>query len=127
MIFKQLYFILLITILTTCTKFGENIYVKGKVVNPATGKGIPNVEIALQKKTTFEFSTGYKAVEKVTTDANGDFEIRHLGGLKQYYLNCMYSSDYYPLGWTVNGTFSDSYITKIKKGKKNEVVFQMIL
>ncbi|MBI2257810.1 MAG: hypothetical protein HYU67_02810 [Flavobacteriia bacterium] len=39
-----------------------------------------NVEIALQKKTTFEFSTGYKPVETVTTDANGDFEIRHLGG-----------------------------------------------
>ncbi|MBI2259622.1 MAG: hypothetical protein HYU67_12100 [Flavobacteriia bacterium] len=115
---KTTIFIFLVILTTSCTKFGENIYVKGKVVNPATGKGIPNVEIALQKKTTFEYATGFKAVETVISDANGEFEIRHLGGLKQYYLNCMYSTSYYPLGWTVNGAFKKDYITTIKKGKK---------
>jgi hypothetical protein len=113
-------------LLSTCTKLGENIYVKGKVINPATGKGIPGVEIALQKKTTFEYATGYKPIEIVKTDANGEFEIRHLGGFKQYYLNCMYSTAYHPIGWYINGEFINSYLTKVKKGKKNEADFQIL-
>ena len=47
---KWFFFILLGLILSTCTKFGENIHVNGKVLNPVTGLGIPNVEIALQKR-----------------------------------------------------------------------------
>ena len=117
----------MVLVLSTCTKFGENIHVSGKVVNPATGGGITNVKIELQKKTTFEFSTGFKAVETVYTNANGEFEIRHLGGLKQYYVRCQYSSDYYPLGWLEDGQLKESDFIKIKKVKKVNVVYQMFL
>jgi hypothetical protein len=100
---KWFFFILLGLILSTCTKFGENIHVNGKVINPVTAKGISNVKIELQKKTTFEYATGFKAVKTVYTDNDGNFEIRHLGGLKHYYIRCQYNQEYSPIGWYVEG------------------------
>jgi hypothetical protein len=41
------YFVVFITLIS-CTKFGKNVTVKGKVVNPVTGQGI---EIQLLKLT----------------------------------------------------------------------------
>lgn len=123
---RTVLFLILVFFLTTCTKFGENIHVKGKVINPTTGVGIANVKIELQKKTTFEFATGFKAVETVYTDNNGEFEIRHLGGLKQYYIRCQYTQDYYPIGWYVDSEKQTSDFIRIKKGKTFYAEYQML-
>jgi hypothetical protein len=43
---KNIIRLILIFILSSaCTKFGKNVTVKGKVVNPVTGQGIEGIEI----------------------------------------------------------------------------------
>jgi hypothetical protein len=118
--------ILLLFIICSCTKFWENILVNGKVINPVTAKGIANVKIELQKKTTFEYATGFKAVKTVYTDNDGNFEIRHLGSLKQYYIRCQYTEVYYPIGWFVDGEKKISDFIKINKGKDFYAEYKML-
>ncbi|MBL1281014.1 MAG: hypothetical protein COA33_012110 [Fluviicola sp.] len=36
----------------SCTKFGKNIRVSGRVINPVTNKGIPDIEVKLLKTST---------------------------------------------------------------------------
>jgi 5-hydroxyisourate hydrolase-like protein (transthyretin family) len=69
--------ILYLLVLSTCTKFGKNITVQGRVLNPITGEGIAGVEVWLQK-TTMGLPGGKKTIKSVTTDADGNFELDKL-------------------------------------------------
>jgi hypothetical protein len=104
--------------LSACTKFGKNVTVKGRVLNPITGEGIEGVEVKMWKNKIFSFSSDVKLVKKVTSDLNGYFEIDKLG-LSGYDLKCDVSGDYYPLGWTQDGgaSFTGNYTLDVKKGK----------
>ncbi len=102
----------------SCTKFGKNVTVKGRVLNPITGEGIAGVEMKMWKNKIFSFSSDVKLVKKVTSDLNGYFEIDKLG-LSGYDLKCDVSGDYYPLGWTQDGgtSFTGNFTLDVKKGK----------
>nr|WP_294862689.1 hypothetical protein [uncultured Fluviicola sp.] len=41
--------LLMILIVVSCTKFGKNVTLKGRVVNPITGEGIEGAEVKLLK------------------------------------------------------------------------------
>jgi hypothetical protein len=113
-------------LLCTCTKFGKNVTIKGRVLNPITGEGIPNVELELLRGTG-GLPGGYKSVKSTKTDASGNFEISK-GGLSTYSLACRVSSDYYQIGWIkdgVNVTQATGNLN-IKKGKTMHVDYHAV-
>ena len=109
--------LLFTTILFSCTKFARTDTAKGRVLNPITGEGIPDVEMKLLK-TTSGIPGENKAVKSTTTDANGSYEISKTG-LKSYSLSCNLSTDYYPIGWYVDGEIKNTNTGNysLKKGK----------
>ena len=56
---RKLLYISVLMFLFSCTKFGKNITIKGKAINPATGEGIAGVKFSLQKGTG-GWNGGYK-------------------------------------------------------------------
>ncbi|MCC6701508.1 MAG: hypothetical protein IT221_08290 [Fluviicola sp.] len=106
-----------IIILTSCTKFGRTHTAKGRVMNPITGEGIPDVEMKLLKS-TLGLPGGKKSVKETTSNSDGFFEISK-SGLNVYYLQCNTSADYYELGWFENGQQISTAATdyKLKMGK----------
>ena len=57
-------------VFVSCTKFGKNVTVKGRVLNPVTGQGVAVAEIWLQKSSG-GYEGGYKTVKKAISDENG--------------------------------------------------------
>lgn len=57
----------------SCTKFGKNITIEGRVLNPITGKGISGVEIWLLK-TTMGLPGGDKTIKTVFSNKNGKLQ-----------------------------------------------------
>ncbi|MCB0479208.1 MAG: hypothetical protein KDC84_13660 [Crocinitomicaceae bacterium] len=41
----RIIFFFLLPLLSSCAKDGKNIYVEGRIVNPVTGEGIPNIKM----------------------------------------------------------------------------------
>ncbi len=75
---KKLYFIATYIISTSCTKFAKYVYVDGRVYNPITGEGIPNIPIRLYRNTIDSkdpLGIGSKTLETTTTDANGYYKV----------------------------------------------------
>lgn len=99
-----------------CTKWGKNVTIKGRVLNPVTGAGIADAEIWLQK-TTNGLPGGLKTVKKVTSSSDGSFELNKLG-LAGYTAVCI-TGDRYDLGWTQDGgaSFTGNLTLNVKKGK----------
>ena len=93
---------LFLFLLFSCTKFGKNVTIKGRVLNPVTGEGIAGAEVKMWKNKALSFSSSSKFVKMVKSDENGYFEIDKLG-LSAYDVKCDVSGDYYPLGWTKDG------------------------
>ena len=60
----------------SCTKFGKNVTVKGRVLNPVTGQGIEGAEVKLYKLVGF-YDAKHKAIQSATTDASGYFELNN--------------------------------------------------
>ena len=87
-----------ILILTSCTKFGKNVTVKGRVVNPITGEGVPDIRVFMYKTTNTSLPADYKTVKEDYTDSEGSFELNKLG-LSKYYVKCDVPGDYYMIGW----------------------------
>lgn len=116
---KQLaIFSLVFFLIGGCTKFGKNITIKGRVVNPITGEGIEGAEIWLQK-TAGGYDGGYKTVKKAISGIDGVFELSKLG-LAGYSAVCgKFSGDYYELGWTQDDgeTYTGNFKLSVKKGK----------
>lgn len=118
--------IMLLTFFSGCTKFGKNVTIKGKIINPVTGQGIEGIELnLLREKATI--SGGFKSVKSTTTDANGDFEISKLG-LNSYHLRAQTGVDLYDIGWFQN----DENITgtggmlNVKRGKTMHVEYRAV-
>jgi hypothetical protein len=120
--------IILLFALSTCTKFGKNISVTGRIYNPLTGDGVSGVTIRLYKG-KFEpaevlgNSSGSKNVKEVVTDENGLYKLEHLGGVfKDYYIQ-QRSTGYYELGWADDGSKGNKLI---KKGKEITADYQLL-
>jgi hypothetical protein len=117
-IIRTLFALILILLMASCTKFGKNVTIKGRIMNPITGKGIEGAEIWLQK-TAGGYDGGYKTVKKATSGSDGAFELNKLG-LAGYSAICgKFSGDYYELGWTQdNGaSYTGNFKLSVKKGK----------
>lgn len=67
---RYLFFLIVLIISLSCTKFGKNITVKGRALNPITGEGIPNARVIITKS-TLEYPSGVKVVKETTTDSEG--------------------------------------------------------
>jgi len=102
--------------LFSCTKFGKNITVTGRVLNPITGEGHEGVKVVLHKG-TLEI-VGGKTVKTVYTGADGRFEINHAGGVMTYSVVVQYGG--YDLGWDIDGSYNLQPLG-ITKGKKQNV------
>ena len=118
--------ILLLITLSTCTKFGKNIYVDGRVYNPITGEGIEGVSVTLYRNkidTKDPIGTDGKTLETVTTDENGYYKIEYLASpFNQAFVLINYAG-YHPLGWKENGSLGSN---GIKKGKRNHLDYEMV-
>jgi hypothetical protein len=106
-------------VLAGCTKFGKNVTVKGRVVNPITGEGIPDIRVFMYKATNTSLPADYKTVKEDHTDSEGSFELNKLG-LSKYYVKCDIPGDYYIIGWEEKDEISlfDKYTLSVKKGKR---------
>ena len=111
-----LLFLVVITIIS-CTKFGKNVKVKGRVMNPVTGEGISGAEVKLYKLVGF-YDAKHKAIQSATTDASGYFELNKYTWSSPT-ARCVPKDDLYKLGWTKDGgqTFIDNFELEVKKGK----------
>ena len=67
-------FVLIISLLASCTKFGKNVTLKGRVLNPVTGEGIEGAEVKLYR-IAGGYDSNYKTIKSATTDASGNFEL----------------------------------------------------
>ena len=116
----------------SCTKGGGNIYVEGRVYNPVTGEGIPDVKINLTKAKVggapASQSGGYKTVKSVTTNAEGYYEITHSTILLQdYYIRVEEPADYYSLGFIDGeGNYQNGSLFKVNKSKNTYVGYEAI-
>ncbi len=116
----------ILILLSGCTKFGKNVYVDGRVYNPITGEGIPNIPIRLYRNTIDSkdpLGVGSKTLETTTTDANGYYKVEHLSTPFNKVWIRLNSLDYYPIGWVDFGNQGEA---GIKKGKKNHLDYQMV-
>ncbi|MCB0478288.1 MAG: hypothetical protein KDC84_09000 [Crocinitomicaceae bacterium] len=125
----SIFFILL---LFSCAKDGKNIYVEGRVVNPVTGEGIPNITLDLRKKVPDPGGSGSdsKTVKTVLSDQNGYFTIAHNGSLFNSYIIHMSNSNgigYHVAGWKdASGTSIGGYNLEVDKGQYMNVRYELV-
>ncbi|MDR0802902.1 carboxypeptidase-like regulatory domain-containing protein [Fluviicola sp.] len=106
---------------TGCTKFGKNITMKGRVLNPITGEGIEGAEIRMFKPIWWAYDGGDKVIKATTSGADGSFEISKLSlSAESIQCNTSPAGAYYGMGWTQNN--GASFIgagadLAVKKGK----------
>lgn len=114
---RTLFALILVLSLVSCTKFGKNVTVKGRVLNPVTGHGIEGADVKLYKLTGF-YDAKHKAIQSATTDASGNFELNKYTWSSPI-ARCEPKDDLYKLGWTKDGgqTFIDNFELEVKKGK----------
>jgi hypothetical protein len=122
---NALFFVLLL--LAGCTKFGKNVTVKGRVVNPINGEGVSDIRVFMYKATATSLPADYKTVKEVYTDSDGSFELNKLG-LSKYYVKCDVPGDYYLIGWEQKDGISlfDKYTLSVKKGKTMHADFYVV-
>jgi hypothetical protein len=122
---NALFFVLLL--LAGCTKFGKNVTVKGRVVNPINGEGVSDIRVFMYKATATSLPADYKTVKEVYTDSDGSFELNKLG-LSKYYVKCDVPGDYYLIGWEQKDGISlfDKYTLSVKKGKTMHADFYAV-
>jgi 5-hydroxyisourate hydrolase-like protein (transthyretin family) len=115
----------MILITASCTKFGKNVTLKGRVVNPVTGEGIAGAEVNLYR-IAGAYDSKYKTIKSATTDASGNFELDKYTWAKPV-ARCDVG-ERYKLGWTKDGgqTFIDNFELEVKKGKVTNADFYAI-
>lgn len=121
-------FVLIVVLLvsTSCTKFGKNVYVDGRVYNPVTGEGIEGIPIKIYRTkldTKDPLGSSSKTLETTTTDANGYSKLEHLASPFKDVFVQLNSESNYPVGWVDYGSTGE---VKIKKGKKNHLDYWML-
>ncbi|MFA5574344.1 MAG: carboxypeptidase-like regulatory domain-containing protein [Brumimicrobium sp.] len=100
-----------------CTKFGKNITVEGRVLNPITNEPIKGITVFLHK-------SNYKTIQKTITEEDGKFRLSagRLGpiwaGTDYYY------KDYYDLGWDYDGKYYSEL--KVDKGEVMHVDYHLV-
>ena len=110
--------------ITSCTKFGKNVYVDGYVLNAITGEPVPNVSLRLYRKQIDwgdPLGTASKTLKSTTTDANGYYKAEHL--------STPVNAVYIQMGGGVEGGYvlvDGQNPTLIQKGKKNHVNFGIV-
>ncbi|AEA43640.1 hypothetical protein [Fluviicola taffensis] len=115
---------LFIFLLSTCTKFGKNVYVDGYVRNAITGEPYANISLRLYRGQISwgdPVGTASKTLKEVTTDANGYYKAEHL--------STPFNAVYIQLGKGVEGGYilvEGQTPTVIKKGKKRHVDFGIV-
>jgi hypothetical protein len=122
---RTLFALLIIALLASCTKFGKNVTLKGRVLNPVTGEGIPGAEVKLLK-IAGGYDSNYKTIKSATTDATGNFELDKYTWTKPV-ARCEVG-ELYKLGWTKDGgqTFIDNFELEVKKGKVTNADFYAV-
>lgn len=100
---------------------------KGRVYNPVTNEGIPNIEIRLLKDEEVpSLSGGSEAVKTVYTDANGYYELDH-ASIGSRYVGCFLDNDqYYRIGWIYEGENIGKHTTFVNKGKYTFLDYQVV-
>jgi hypothetical protein len=115
---------LLLIILSTCTKFGKNVYVDGYVRNAITGEPVPNVSFRLYRGQISwgdPVGTDSKTLKTVTTNEQGYFKVE--------YLSTPFNQVYLQIGGGVEGGYvlvDGNETQTIKKGKRNHFDYQMV-
>lgn len=108
----------------SCTKFGKNITIKGRVENPITNKSIPGIKVRLIKSENLQYYGGYKTIKETTTDANGHFELS-AGRIGSVWIVIDYNyKDYYDLGWDYDGKYYSQL--KVEKGEVMHVDYHLV-
>lgn len=117
---------LLFGTMNSCTKFGKNVTIEGRVENPITGEGISGAEIWLLK-TTMGLPGADKEIKTAISDANGNFELNKFSFRADKIRMGDAHGDYYTIGWHKDGEYVSTNSTlEIKKGKKLNVDFHMV-
>jgi hypothetical protein len=118
--------IFLMGAMNSCTKFGKNITIEGRVENPITGEGISGAEIWLLK-TTMGLPGANKEIKTVFSDENGNFELNKFSFRADKIRMGNTHGDYYTIGWYKDGEYVSTNSTlEIKKGKKLHVDFHAV-
>ena len=115
--------VLILMIALSCTKIGKNITVKGRVLNPITGVGISGVEIKLLRSQNLQYNGGYKAIKKVVSDENGNYEI-NATRLGPIYLIPGEIGQNYSLGFNYEGNYYS--MKKVDKGKVMHIDYHLV-
>ena len=111
----------------SCTKFGKNITVNGKVINPITGQGLPNLEVSLQRSKLFGFpSSGVKTLKTTTTNSEGYFNIDALNHSHYDYVVRVNTGGLYDLGWYHDGEYKGTDTYGVDVGKVTNVDFHAV-
>ena len=97
-----------------CTKFGKNITVEGRVLNPITNEPISDITVRLIKSKNLQYYGGYKTIKETTSDINGNFELSagRTGGV--WIVADFNYQNYYELGWD----YSEKHHSQLKVDKK---------
>src|SRR5690554_4424136 len=95
---------LLFGTMNSCTKFGKNVTVEGRVENPVTGEGISGVEIWLLK-TTMGLPGANKSVKTVFSDEHGSFKVDKFSFRADKIRIGNAHGDYYSIGWYKDGKY----------------------
>ncbi|HRO76469.1 MAG TPA: hypothetical protein PLP27_10010 [Crocinitomicaceae bacterium] len=103
----------------SCTKFGKNITVKGRVINPITNEPISGITVFMHQ------SWKSKTIKKMVTGQDGEFELSatHLGYV---WAGTDYANyqDYYDLGWDYQNKYYSEI--KVEKGKIMNVDYHLV-
>src|SRR5690606_17662785 len=113
--------VVLISTTVSCTKFGKNITVKGRVLNPITNEGYEGATVELIRSKYLQYSGGFKELKHTTTNQNGEFEISayHAGAVL-----VQVQASGYKLGWLHDGKYY--FRTVVKKGKITQMDYHLV-
>jgi len=119
--------ILFICAILGCSKVGKNAGVEGRIVNPLTNEGIPNVSVEFVVKEQFSIPGGFRKIKETTTDENGYFEIHALRVLKAVYVQAQTDQNYYKIGWNQDGEMiTDGFRVRVDKGRTMHADFHAV-
>ncbi|HRO76466.1 MAG TPA: hypothetical protein PLP27_09995 [Crocinitomicaceae bacterium] len=114
--FKIVMAIMIAITIVACTKFGKNITVKGRVLNPITSEGYEGITVELIRSDHSDYAGGYKGLKHTTTNQNGEFEISayHAG---KVWIQAQTPIEYYELGWLYDKEGKYYSMKIVDKGK----------
>ncbi len=113
--------------LFSCAKEGKNIYIEGRVLNPVTGEGIPNVKLLLKKVVSnIDLTTESKVKQEAISDADGNFILKH-NGTGNFVVSVEFLDEgYHFVGWRdESGQTVGDYKLYVTKGEVMNVSLEL--